>query len=124
MITFRSLCPLARSLDIFGDKWTLLILRDISIFGKSTFKELMAMPERIATNTLADRLERLTALQILTKTQSNHNKLVYHYAATEKGTELMPIIKAVLAWSDKYLYDDTERTPYLQMMEQVTANIR
>ena len=70
MKEFRSNCPLARSLDIVGDNWTLLILRDISAFGKTTFKELSQMTEKITTNTLSDRLERLTSEGSITKSQS------------------------------------------------------
>ncbi len=89
MKEFRSNCPLARSLDIVVDKWTLLILRDISAFGKTTFKEISQMPEKIATNTLSDRLERLTGEGLITKTQSKKNKLVYHYNITEKAAEVV-----------------------------------
>lgn len=58
MKNYRSFCPLARGLDVFGDKWTLLILRDIAFYGKTTFGELSKMEEGIATNTLAQRLEK------------------------------------------------------------------
>ncbi len=118
MNNYRSLCPLARSLDIFGDKWTLLILRDTST-GKSTFKELYQMPENIATNTLSDRLEKLVSEGLLTKTRSTINKLVFHYHITEKGLDLIPVIKAVVDWSQKYLYDESEKEAFDELMKDV-----
>ena len=119
---FRSLCPLARSLDIFGDKWTLLILRDVSMFGKTTFKELSQMQESIATNTLADRLEKLTSEGLLTKTKSTRNKLVFHYNITEKGMDLLPIIRAVFDWSSKYLYKEEEKQDFEALMSTMNMN--
>ena len=113
MKKFRSFCPVARGLDLFGDKWTLLIMRDIGNLGKRTYKELAAMPEKIATNTLAERLERLVGEGILTKTRSTRNKLVFIYAITEKGKELLPVIDSLTEWSSKYLYnneDDHKKT--------------
>jgi len=68
-------------------------------FWKTTFKEISQMPEKIATNTLSDRLERLTSEGLITKTQSKKNKLVYHYNITEKGLELVPVAKDL--WSGR-----------------------
>ncbi|UOE41995.1 helix-turn-helix transcriptional regulator [Chryseobacterium suipulveris] len=122
MITFRSNCPLARSLDILGDKWTLLILRDISAFGKTTFKELSQMKEKIATNTLSDRLEKLTSEGMLTKTRSSRNKLVFHYNITEKGLELLPVVQDFINWSMKYLYEENEMEDLQKLMATVKIN--
>lgn len=123
MKNYRSICPLSRSLDTFGDKWTLLILRDVSMFGKTTFKELAQMQEGIATNTLADRLEKLTAEGMLTKTRSKRNKLVFHYNITEKGLDLIPIIKAVFAWSEKHLYKEEEKSELAEFLNSVHQNL-
>ena len=122
MKDYRSLCPLSRSLDLFGDKWTLLILRDVAVFGKTTFKELSKMEEGIATNTLADRLEKLTREGFLIKTKSKRNKLVFHYNITEKGLDLVPIMKAVVEWSSKYLYEENEMENFKQHMSAVHFN--
>ena len=122
MKEFRSNCPLARSLDILGDKWTLLILRDISAFGKTTFKELSQMEERIATNTLSDRLERLTTEGLVTKTVSKKNKLVFHYNITEKGLELVPVVKGFMEWSIKYNYQESELEDLQKLMATVKLN--
>ncbi|MEC5394405.1 winged helix-turn-helix transcriptional regulator [Bergeyella sp. RCAD1439] len=114
MIKYRSKCPLCRSLDVFGDKWTLLILRDIGLKNKTTFKELSQMEEGIASNTLSNRLEKMTFLNLLTKTRSKRNKLVFHYNITEKGREILPIINEIIDWSEKHLYkknETSESTP-------------
>ncbi|MCG7280712.1 helix-turn-helix transcriptional regulator [Chryseobacterium taklimakanense] len=121
MKNYRSICPLSRSLDTFGDKWTLLILRDVGLYGKTTFKELAQMQEGIATNTLADRLEKLTAEGLLTKTKSKRNKLVFHYNITEKGLDLIPIIKAAIDWSEKYLYNDEEKSAAAELFTFVRS---
>lgn len=93
------------------------------MFGKTTFKELAQMQEGIATNTLADRLEKLTAEGMLTKTRSKRNKLVFHYNITEKGLDLIPIIKAVFAWSEKYLYKEEEKIELAEFLNSVHQNL-
>lgn len=121
MKNYRSICPLSRSLDTFGDKWTLLILRDVGLYEKTTFKELAQMQEGIATNTLADRLEKLTTEGLLTKTRSKRNKLVFHYNITDKGLDLIPIIKAAIDWSEKYLYNDEEKSAAAELFTFVRS---
>lgn len=106
---FRSMCPIARGLEIFGDKWTLLIIRDIALHDKTTFKELIHMPEGIATNTLASRLQRLVETGILTKTKSVYNKLVFHYNVTEMGRQLIPVLESIYNWSLEHLFTEEER---------------
>ncbi len=122
MKDYRSLCPLARSLDIFGDKWTLLILRDVAMFGKSTFKDLVNMPEGIATNTLSDRLEKLVKLGMLVKTKSSRNKLVFHYRITEKGLDLIPVVQSILNWAEKYLYQESEKEDFQEFKKSINFN--
>jgi len=106
---FRSNCPLSRTLDIIGDKWTLLVLRDIIAFQKTTFKEISKMPEGIATNILSDRLGKLVEDSFITKTQSETNKLVFHYIPTTKALDLMPAVMIMREWSENYLYEDGEK---------------
>ena len=108
MKKFRSSCPISRSLDLFGDKWTLLVLRDIVTYGKSTYKDLVAMPEKIATNTLAERLDKLVKEGPLTKERSEKNKLVFNYEITEKGREIIPIIDAMTDWSIQHQFTKEE----------------
>lgn len=122
MRNYRSLCPVARCLDIFGDRWTLLVLREVAVFGRTTFKELAAMPEKIATNTLSDRLDKLTVAGLLTKTQSDKNRLVYHYHATQKGMDLLPIVQEFAKWAEKYLYEENEAEQLKALMATVKMN--
>lgn len=95
---FRSACSISCALEIIGDKWTLLIIRDI-LFGMSkSFGDLRSSPERIATNILSDRLEKLVAHGILKKSVNKENRLKYDYELTEMGLELEPVIRAIGHW--------------------------
>jgi DNA-binding HxlR family transcriptional regulator len=99
----RSFCPISSALDLLGDKWSLLIVRDIALLGKNTFKEFLESNEKIATNILSDRLSRLEAQGIVSKSDHPHNKVVKVYRLTQKGLDLLPILFDVVLWSDKYL---------------------
>ena len=96
--THRSLCPLASTLDLFGDKWTLLIVRDLIYFGPSTFKKLSQSSESIQTNTLADRLKKLEALGVISKRPYQERPVRYEYELTDKGLSLIPVVKALTLW--------------------------
>ncbi len=98
----RSNCPISCSLEIFGDKWTLLILRDIMLRGKSSYGEFLESEEKIATNILADRLKLLESEGVLSKRVSPANKSKYIYSLTEKGVDLLPIIIEIMDWGAKY----------------------
>ncbi len=98
----RSNCPISCSLEIFGDKWTLLILRDIMLRGKSSYGEFLDSEEKIATNILADRLKLLETEGVLSKRVSPDNKSKYIYSLTEKGVDLLPIIIEIMDWGAKY----------------------
>ncbi len=93
----RSSCPITNALDIFGDKWILLVIRDL-VLGKRRYQEFRFSPERIATNILADRLERLQACGIVTRYAYQHNPVRYEYVLTKKGESLRPIVKAIVSW--------------------------
>lgn len=97
----RSQCPVACSLDILGDKWTLLVVRDLFV-GKATYGELQAGQEGIPTNILADRLKRLERSGIISKQQYHARPLRYRYALTKKGEELGPVLLALVKWGSKY----------------------
>lgn len=99
----RSDCPLSCALEIFGDKWTLLLIRDMGGRGKKTFKEFSASNEGISTNILTNRLNLLVRHGIITKTRDTHNKLVYNYELTPKGKDLKPILIAIGQWGKKYI---------------------
>jgi DNA-binding HxlR family transcriptional regulator len=93
----RSVCPIACTLDIVGDKWTLLVVRDLMI-GKSHFKEFLASPENIATNILADRLTRLVANGMVERYPSGEIAGKEAYRLTEKGRALRALLGQIKAW--------------------------
>ena len=105
---YRSHCPLARSLDILGDKWTLLVLREVILHNKHTFKELSQMKERIASNILADRLERLVNCKMLKKRVSDYSKLVFIYEPTQMSLDLVPAVTSLAGWSAAHLFKKNE----------------
>jgi DNA-binding HxlR family transcriptional regulator len=93
----RSTCPIACALDIIGDKWTLLIIRDL-VLGRSRFKDFTASPEKIPTNILADRLQRLLLKDIIVKVQGPNNEKHLAYTLTQKGEALLPILENIRDW--------------------------
>ena len=103
----RSSCPLASSLDLLGDKWTLLIVRDLIYFGPSTFKKFTQSAEHIQTNTRTDRLKKLEDHGIIEKRPYQERPVRYEYALTEKGLSLIPVMKALTLWGQKHI-DATE----------------
>jgi len=98
----RSHCPIAFALDTFGDKWSLLVLRDLLFMGKRHYHEFLASEEGISTNILADRLRRLDAAGLIAKVRDQKNRRQYVYRPTQKGLDLLPIILEIVHWSAKY----------------------
>lgn len=98
----RSDCPLSIALEIFGDRWTLLILRDLMFKGLRTFKEFLASGEEIASNILTDRLQRLLEQGIVSGTRSPTDARVITYRPTEKGLDLLPVLVEIVLWSAQY----------------------
>ena len=95
---FRSGCPLSSTLDIVGDKWSLLIIRDMLIKHKKTFKEISDSCERIAPSILSARLKLLASYKLIFKTKAANNKKENIYLLTEKGIRLTPIIIEFSLW--------------------------
>lgn len=106
---YRSHCPINFVLETFGDKWTLLIIRDLMFKGKSNFREFLKSDEKIATNILSDRLKRLEEHGIVEKSEDEANRSKLNYRLTEKGKDLMPIMLEITAWSAKH--DRLTNTP-------------
>lgn len=100
---FRSSCIIASALDLIGDKWSLLIIRDMLLHKKTTYKEFASSGEGIATNLLSTRLKLLHSLDIITKRKLPTNKKENIYLLTNKGIDLAPLIMEVVLWSDKYV---------------------
>ena len=98
----RSSCPIANVLDIMGDKWTLLVIRDL-FMGKKTYKEFTRSPEGIPTNILAERLKRLASAGIINKSKYQDRPVRYAYALTEKGRDLEPAIWQLVKWGNKHV---------------------
>jgi DNA-binding HxlR family transcriptional regulator len=105
MVKRKSECPINYSLEIFGDNWTLLIIRDIMFFDKSCYGDFYQSAEGIATNILADRLRFLVSEKILKKLVSPKNKSKFIYRLTKKGIDLMPIVLDLVEWGTKYNRD-------------------
>lgn len=100
---FRSTCPISSCLDLFGDKWTLLIVRDLLYYGSRTFKDFSESEEHISSARLTERLKKLEELEALTKESHPTNKKVFIYRITQKGKDLAPAIIELIAWGNKYL---------------------
>lgn len=101
-VEFRSDCPISMTLDILGDKWSLLIVRDLVFKGKSTYGEFLSAGEKIATNILADRLALLEAGGIIVKKKHPESKAKVLYVLTPKGIDLVPALIEIISWSEKY----------------------
>jgi DNA-binding HxlR family transcriptional regulator len=98
----RSDCPINFALEIFGDKWSFLIVRDLMFKGKHYYGEFLQMEERIATNILADRLTMLEKSGIVTKTADDRHGSKQVYKLTGKGIDLLPALTEIILWSAKY----------------------
>lgn len=114
----RSDCPLSIALEIFGDRWTLLILRDLMFKGLQTFKEFLASGEDIASNILTDRLQRLQEQGIVSGTRSPMDARVITYRPTEKGLDLLPVLIEIVLWSARY--EKTAAPP--KLLERMTRD--
>lgn len=100
--TLRSHCPINFGLETFGDKWSLLILRDIIFRGKKTYGEFLKSEEGFSTNILAARLEHLEMEGILKKQTDPIDGRKSSYSLTEKGLDLIPLLFEIILWSSKY----------------------
>jgi len=101
----RSYCPINLSLEIFGDSWTLLVLRDMMFSGKRHFRELLQCDEHISSNILADRLARLVDHGLLTKADDPTHKQKAIYSLTEKAIALLPVVVQIGAWGSRWVAD-------------------
>ena len=98
----RSTCPVACALDIAGDKWTLLVVRDL-LRGRHTYGELAASDEGIPTNILADRLRRMEEVGLIEAKPYQERPVRYAYALTEKGRELGEVLAAMARWGKRHV---------------------
>ena len=101
--THRSGCPINLAVEVFGDKWSLVILRDMIFGGRRHFRELLLRSEEgIASNMLADRLKTLVEEGVLRKDAYQDRPLRHEYRLTEKGLALHPVIMAIVHWGDEF----------------------
>lgn len=98
----RSDCPISFALDIFGDRWSLLIVRDLMFKGKSSYKQFLESEEGVATNILADRLRILEGAGIIYRNPNTTDKRRDFYSLTKKGVDLLPLLVEIVLWSAKY----------------------
>ena len=112
----RSGCPLNASVEVLGDRWSLLIIRDMMLRGFRTYKEFLGSYERIATNILADRLQKLIAHGIITNgpDPSDGRKLIY--SLTPKGIDLAPVLKEMVLWAAAH--EDTGNQALVRQMQK------
>jgi DNA-binding HxlR family transcriptional regulator len=112
----RSRCPLNASVEMLGDRWSLLILRDMMVRGSRTYKEFLESDEGIATNILADRLRKLEGHGIITteRDPSDGRKLIY--SLTAKGIDLAPVLTEMVLWAAAY--EDTGKLALVRQMKK------
>jgi DNA-binding HxlR family transcriptional regulator len=112
----RSGCPLNASVEMLGDRWSLLIIRDMMLLGRRTFKEFLGSYEGIATNILTDRLRRLECYGIITTgpDPSDGRKLIYKL--TPKGLDLAPVLTEMVLWAGRH--EKTENRALIRLMQK------
>lgn len=98
----RSDCPLGISLDVFGDKWSLLIIRDMMFGNKCTYNDFLKSEEGIATNILASRLKGLEENGVIEKSEHPDSKAKVLYQLSAKGIDLLPVLMEIYIWAEKY----------------------
>ena len=97
----RSGCPIAVTLDLLGDRWSLVVVRDL-LAGKRRFGELLASPEGIPTNILAARLKRLEAAGLISRRPYQHRPLRHEYHLTAEGEALLPVLQEMCRWANRH----------------------
>lgn len=117
----RSGCPISCSLDVWGDKWSLLIIRDLIFAKERTYGDFLKSPERIATNILAARLQALEENRIIERLEHPDSKAKVLYRLTRKGIDLLPIVIEISLWAEKYFPIPAERKAMLKEVKKDRA---
>ncbi|MEM7115652.1 MAG: helix-turn-helix domain-containing protein [Chloroflexota bacterium] len=110
--TIRSDCPIANSLDLWGDRWSLLLIRDMMFEGKQYYGEFLQAREGISTNILADRLVRLEEAGVIVKRRDALQKRRYVYSLTPKGIDLLPVLVETAVWGLRH-HEHTVLSPHI-----------
>jgi len=127
---FRSSCPVCSTLDIIGDKWSLVIIRDMLLGHKKTFKDISESEEAIAPSILSSRLKLLESFEIITKRKLSGNLKENIYLLTESGINLAPVILEIVIWADKNVRKFNKNIPSSELLglhidkTDVTLNIQ
>lgn len=130
----RSGCPISTTLDLVGDRWSLIIIRDIFL-GRNTFSDFLGAPEKIASNILRDRLKKLMFFEIIEYKVHARDKKIKQYYLTDKGIDLFPILHTMNTWSTKHLEfemlpkavkrnEDNKGKSDKEIIEQTTSTYR
>jgi len=114
----RSNCPINFILETFGDRWTLLVIRDLMFHGKRHYGDFLASDEGISTNILADRLKRLEQDGVVEKEVDPGNRSRGIYRLTQKGKDLLPVMLEITAWSGKYDSKTNAPPPLLDALKK------
>jgi DNA-binding HxlR family transcriptional regulator len=117
----RSDCPISCSLDIWGDKWSLLIIRDLMFAKECTYGDFLKSPEGIATNILASRLQALEENGVIEKLEHPDSKAKVLYRLTRKGIDLLPIIVEINLWAEKYFPVPDDRKAMFKQIKKDKA---
>ena len=128
----RSDCPINYALEFLGDKWTLLVIRDLVFDGKRFYKEFLSSKEGIATNILSDRLKRLENLGVIESAVYEKQRTQKIYTLTETGIDLLPLLVEIISWSSKHKDGLNVDPAFLKnlkkdrtgVLEIITANAR
>ncbi len=115
----RSGCPLNASVEMLGDRWSLLVIRDMMLLGYRTFKQFLYSHERIATNVLADRLRRLESYGIISSLPDPADGRKRIYSLTPKGIDLVPVLTEMVLWAAAH--EDTGNQPLIRLMRKDKA---
>jgi len=121
--SFRSDCPINASLETIGDKWSLIIVRDMVYFGKSSFNEFLASDEEIARNILADRLNSLQAKGLVNKESDPRDRRKDHYRLTVSGLDLIPVLLALAMWGRTRLPQDEQLETWYRAIETMGSDL-
>ncbi|WP_231489842.1 helix-turn-helix domain-containing protein [Pedobacter sp. Leaf170] len=114
----RSECPISSSLDIWGDKWSLLIVRDLMLLKACTYGDFLKSEEKIATNILASRLQMLEDNEVILKQEHPDSKAKVLYKLSQKGIDLFPLMVEINLWADKYFTLPAERKKMVEAVKR------
>ena len=120
----RSLCPINLSLELLGDHWSLVIVRDIMFADRRTFGELLQVEEGISSSVLSERLSRLVEAEVLIRSPDPRHRQRHLYSLTERGLDLLPVLIEIGAWGRRHLPVTDESAAQARRLEEGGATMR